>query len=73
MKFSPCTSDCTSEGTHCGGCGRSRVEITETQAITKQLVAHLVKYNYDDPENFLDNIKAKALKRSKAQLAQGNC
>ena len=73
MKFSPCTSDCTSEGTHCGGCGRSRAEITETQAITKQLVAHLVKYNYDDPENFLDNIKAKALKRSKAQLAQGNC
>lgn len=73
MKFSPCTADCTSEGTHCGGCGRSRVEITETQAITKQLVAHLVKYRYDDPENFLDNIKAKALKRSQKILDESNC
>ena len=73
MKFSPCTSNCTSEGTHCGGCGRSRVEITETQAITKQLVAHLVKYNYDDPEKFLDNIKAKAIKRSQKLLDESNC
>ena len=72
MNFSPCTSECTSEGSHCGGCGRSRVEISETQAITKQLVAHLVKYNYDDPENFLDNIRAKALKRSKTILDESN-
>ena len=73
MKFSPCTAECTSEGSHCGGCGRSRVEISETQVITKQLVAHLVKYHYDDPENFLDNIKAKALKRSQKILDESNC
>ncbi len=64
MKFSPCTSQCTSDGTHCQGCGRSHLEIRETQMITKQLVQHLVKYDYDDPENFLDNIKNKALKRA---------
>ena len=72
MKFSPCTSQCTSGETHCGGCGRSRIEISETQIITKQLVQHLVKYGYDDPENFLDNIKAKAIKRSKAQIEINN-
>lgn len=65
MKFSPCTGDCTSNKKRCGGCGRSRDEITETQMITKQLVEHLVKYNYDDPENFLDNVNKKALKRAK--------
>ena len=65
MKFSPCTGDCTSNKKRCGGCGRSRDEITETQMITKKLVEHLVKYNYDDPENFLDNVNKKALKRAK--------
>lgn len=64
MKFSPCTNHCTNDGTHCQGCGRSHLEITETQAITKQLVEHLVKYDYDDPENFLENISNKALKRA---------
>ena len=65
MKFSPCTGDCTSNKKRCGGCGRSRDEITETQLITKLLVEHLVKYNYDDQEKFLDNISKKAIKRSK--------
>ncbi|MEG3756067.1 DUF1289 domain-containing protein [Psychromonas arctica] len=65
MKFSPCTGDCTSDKKQCGGCGRSRDEITETQIITKLLVEHLVKYNYDDPEIFLENITTKATKRSK--------
>ena len=65
MKFNPCTGDCTSNEDRCGGCGRSREEITETQLITKQLVEHLIKYKYDDPESFLDNVSKKAIKRSK--------
>jgi predicted Fe-S protein YdhL (DUF1289 family) len=72
MKFSSCTSQCTNEGTHCDGCGRSHLEIRETQAITKDLVQHLVKYDYDDPENFLDSIKAKVLKRAKAAIEESN-
>ena len=64
MKFSPCTSQCTSDGSHCQGCGRSHLEIRETQIVTKQLVAHLVKYDYDDPENLLESLKTKAIKRS---------
>ncbi|TEW53978.1 DUF1289 domain-containing protein [Psychromonas sp. RZ22] len=72
MKFSPCTSQCTSEGIHCEGCGRSHLEIQETQAITKLLVAHLVKYDYDDPEKFLENINNKAIKRSKKIKEENN-
>lgn len=72
MKFSPCTGDCTSDEDRCHGCGRSRIEIQETQVITKLLVAHLVKYDYDDPENFLENIKNKAIKRSKKIKEENN-
>jgi len=68
MKFSPCTSQCTSDGSFCQGCGRTHVEIRETKQLTAKLVAHLVDYNYDDPERFLELISAKALKRAKIIL-----
>ena len=64
MKFSPCTGNCTSDGTFCKGCNRSHVEIKETQALVAKLVGHLVDYNYDDPERFLELTSAKALKRA---------
>ncbi len=72
MQFSPCTSQCTSDGTHCQGCGRSHIEIRETQMLTKQLVQHLVKYDYDNPTEFLDNLKNKAIKRSTIMKENNN-
>lgn len=72
MKFSPCISQCTKDASHCQGCGRSHIEIRETQALTKQLVEHVVKYNYDDPEAFLSSINDKVLKRSKLLQAETN-
>ncbi|WP_354622717.1 DUF1289 domain-containing protein [Psychromonas sp. MME2] len=63
MKFSPCTNNCTSGGNYCQGCGRSHQEIRETKAIGATLVAHLFKYGYDDPENFLDVLCTKSLNR----------
>ncbi len=27
MKFKPCTGKCTTEGTHCEGCGRTHEEV----------------------------------------------
>ncbi|WP_156801544.1 DUF1289 domain-containing protein [Psychromonas sp. CNPT3] len=65
MKFSRCTSQCTSAGDRCQGCGRTHVEIKQTQQIVAKLVGHLVDYQYDDPEHFLQMITQKALKRSK--------
>lgn len=68
MKFSPCTGNCTSDGAFCQGCGRTHTEIKETQALTAKLVGHLVDYNYDDPEYFLERTSAKALRRANAIL-----
>jgi len=68
MKFSPCTGNCTSAGTICQGCGRTHTEIKQTQALTAKIIGHLVDYNYDDPERFLELISAKALKRANALL-----
>ena len=61
MKFSPCTSQCTSDGTHCQGCGRSHTEIRETKALVGKVVEHLVEYGYDNPENFLKMLNKKSL------------
>ncbi|MCW8994624.1 MAG: DUF1289 domain-containing protein [Psychromonas sp.] len=61
MKFSPCTDQCTSDGSFCQGCGRSHKEIRESKALVKKVVAHLVEYGYDDPENFLQMLSKKSL------------
>lgn len=66
MKFSPCTNQCTSDGTFCQGCGRSHTEIRDTKALNAKVVAHLFEYGYDDPENFLKLLNQKSL----ARLAQ---
>lgn len=68
MKFSPCTNNCTSDGTFCKGCNRSHIEIKETQALVAKMVGHLVDYNYDDPERFLALMSEKALKRTNVIL-----
>lgn len=62
MKFSPCTDRCTSDGTHCQGCGRSHNEIRETKALVQKVAAHMHDYEYDDPENFLSTFNKKTLK-----------
>lgn len=68
MKFSPCTGQCTSDGAFCQGCGRTHVEIKATQLLVAKLVGHLVEYNYDDPERFLQLTSAKVLKRANTAL-----
>lgn len=72
MKFRPCINECTTEGTFCQGCGRSHEEINESKALVGKVVAHLTKYGYDDPENFLAVLNKKSLTRY-AQLKQESC
>jgi len=72
MKFSPCTNQCTSDGTFCQGCGRSHNEIRESKALVGKVVAHLFEYGYDDPENFLAMLNKKSLARL-AQLQDEKC
>jgi len=63
MKFSPCKNNCTKDGTHCQGCGRTHQEVQSMSAIGVQLLNHLLEYDYDDPELFLETVSKKALLR----------
>jgi hypothetical protein len=63
MKFSPCASQCSKDGTHCKGCNRSHTEINETKALVAGIIEHLKKYHYDDPKNFLKMLTVKSLKK----------
>ena len=64
MKFRPCISgQCTEEGTHCEGCGRSHEEIAETKAMVKQLVCFAQKQGYENIEDFANFIGKSVLKK----------
>lgn len=63
MKFNPCIDQCTYEGTHCEGCGRSHNEIAETKKIVKSIVEFVQNQNYDNGEEFVAAIAKSALKK----------
>lgn len=53
MKFSPCIpGQCTEEGTHCEGCGRSHEEIAETKTLIKALVNFAQRMDYENIEDY---------------------
>lgn len=53
MKFNPCISgQCTTEGTHCEGCGRSHEDIAETKRMVKELVSFAQLKGYENIEEF---------------------
>jgi hypothetical protein len=56
MKFNPCTGQCTSEGTHCAGCGRTHAEIAETKRMVKALVSFAQEMEYENVEDFVNAI-----------------
>ena len=67
MKYQPCIDQCTSEGTHCEGCGRSHQEIAETKKLVKSVVDFIRRQEYDNPEEFVERIGKSVLKK----LAKG--
>jgi len=56
MKFNPCIGECTENGTHCEGCGRTHEEIGETRKMVKGLVELAKKMNYENHEDFANAI-----------------
>ena len=52
MKFSPCTGNCTEEGTNCEGCGRSHEKIAEMNMLIANLVTFAKKMEYENFEDF---------------------
>ncbi len=56
MKFSPCTGNCTEEGTNCKGCGRSHEEIAEMNMLIAKLVTFAAKMEYENIEDFANGV-----------------
>ena len=56
MKFSPCTGNCTEEGTNCEGCGRSHEEIVEMNMHIADLVTFAKKMEYENIEDFANGV-----------------
>lgn len=52
MKFYPCNGECTQDGTHCKGCGRSHEEVAETRKHIVSLVEFAQKQGYENQEDF---------------------
>lgn len=63
MKFHPCIDQCTTDGTHCAGCGRSHQEIAETKQLVKSAVEFIQHQNYENPEEFVAAIGKSILKK----------
>ena len=69
MKFSPCIDQCTYDGTHCEGCGRSHQEIAETKKMVMALVNFVQTQVYENPDDFVDAVGQSVLKKLKKAAA----
>lgn len=56
MIFTPCNGNCTEEGTHCEGCGRSHEEIAEMRELVGGLVAYAEKMQFENIEDFANGV-----------------
>ena len=56
MIFKPCTGDCTDDGTHCEGCGRSHGEIDEMRQLVGALVTFAERMEYENFNDFADGV-----------------
>lgn len=63
MTFKPCIDECTKDGSHCAGCGRSHQEIAETKQLVKTAVEFIRAHQYDNPEDFVAAISRSILKK----------
>lgn len=70
MKFNPCIDQCTYDGTHCQGCGRSHEEIAGTKKLVMAAVDFAQQQDYENIEDFADAIGKSILKKlQKARAA----
>ncbi len=62
MKFVPCNSACTYEGTHCEGCGRSHEEIAEMKKLVMACVDFAQRQEYENIDDYV-NALAKSIRK----------
>lgn len=65
-RFRPCVNRtaCTEDGERCRACGRTHEEISSIRTLTSQISDFIKQMDYENREEFLDYLKAKALKKS---------
>ena len=63
MKFNPCIDQCTYEGSHCQGCGRSFEEIDNTKQLVMSIVNFVQSQDYENSEEFVNAISKSVLKK----------
>lgn len=56
MQFIKCNGECTFEGTHCEGCGRSHVESEAIRGPVGELAAFADKMGYENLEDFVEGV-----------------
>lgn len=71
MQFSPCKGGdfCSSEGTHCSGCGRSHEEIGKTRDLVIAVTQFAMKMGYENVEEFTRFVGEKAARNVRKQQA----
>ncbi len=63
MKFNPCIDECTTEGTHCAGCGRAHQEIADTRKLVMSIVSFIRSQDYENTEEFLATLHKSVVKK----------
>jgi hypothetical protein len=56
MKFVPCNGNCTDEGSHCEGCGRSHEEVAAMRGPVGELVELADKMKYENLDDFANAV-----------------
>jgi len=56
MKFVPCNGNCTEDGSHCEGCGRSRKEVDAMRKSVGELAELAEKMKYENLEDFANAV-----------------
>ncbi len=69
MKYNPCADNCTYEGTHCQGCGRTHEEIADIKKMVMALVNFAQEHEYENSEDFVNAIGQSVLKKLKKSAA----
>jgi hypothetical protein len=67
-QFRPCRdrNACTEDGVMCKGCGRTHIEIAKTRAVVADLVDFIATMQYENPEDLMDYLTRKVIKKTKA-------
>lgn len=63
MKFIPCQDQCTNEGTHCQGCGRTHQEIAENKKLVMEIINFIQQQGYENVEEYTQAISKSIIKK----------